>query len=78
MLYFKGTERQIKRELPRFNEKAKQFNETLALNEPRKRKPNQKYNDESDVDSDGEWRPPVAKRSKQTEPTKRVLTEVNF
>lgn len=78
MLYFKGTEREIKRELPRFNEKAKQFNETLALNEPRKRKPNQKYNDESDVDSDGEWRPPVAKRSKQTKPTKRVLTEVNF
>lgn len=54
----------MKREVPQYNEKARKFEESKLLAEPRKRKPNKKY-----AESGEEINPPEKKRK----PTGKVL-----
>lgn len=66
---YEGSEREMKREVPQYNEKAHKFEESKLLAEPRKRKPNKKYAESGGDMSEEEINPP----EKERKPTGKVL-----
>ena len=64
----------MKREVPQYNEKARKFEESKVLTEPRKRKPNKKYIERDEETSEEEFNPPEKKRK----PTGKVLVRASL
>ena len=52
----------MKRAVPQYNEKARKFEESKLLAEPRKRKPNKKFEESGGEISEEEISPPEKKR----------------